>query len=87
MKKKSLILGAVFAIVLALAFFSCKNSTGPDEDESAGTNYNTAFNNILNNRKWTIENPIAITEKDGVYTFDGRQSLGSIKRTLVLNEL
>ena len=87
MTKKSLILCAAFAIVLALFFSACKHSSGSAEDDlTTETNLSSAFDNLLNNTKWTVGNPTAITEKDGVYTFNGRQSIGSIKRTLVLND-
>ena len=49
-------------------------------------NYETAFDNILNNPDWTKSNKNAITEENRVITFDGKEQEGSIKRKIFLNE-
>lgn len=98
MKNKHQILYFSFAIIILLITVSCSPSSGSSKkdveeeievielDEPGATNPENAFKNILNNKNWTFINKKAITQKNGVYTFNGRESTGSIKRTIVLNQ-
>ena len=54
--------------------------------ESALTNFETAFDNILENSEWTVTNASAITANNGVYTFDGKKQTGGFKRTIIISE-
>ncbi len=50
------------------------------------TDLETVFDSILSSTEWTKTNSSAITESNGVYTFDGKKQTGGFKRTIILSE-
>ena len=59
----------------------------PTDTDSAGyTILENAFKDILTNSNWGKKNQAAISFSNGVYTFNGKQQTGCIKRTITLSE-
>ncbi len=95
---KCILLSIIISLVLIGCNFpeNSGNSGSKDNQENSepneisqkediqNTDLNTAFDNILLNPDWTVENKDAINEENGVYTFDGIQATGSFKRTIKL---
>lgn len=54
--------------------------------EDAPTDLSTAFDSILKSYYWTLTNSGALSEFNGVYTFDGKEQTGGFKRKVVLTQ-